>query len=273
MFSDPIPARIRAARVAAGLSLRDLAARVSGLSHSYLSLIENGHKVPDANVARAIAAALGDEPALYEAWVALRKRSDLATVLAAARRFEGALGATSPSPGDERRAPIASLPRGRLLWRTRSDLPMKVPGEASSTSPDAPNTGALTRVRVPLIREGADPGDALRPACEVLEWLRLDAASLPDAARERLDRPFAWRTSGGAHADRLTLVTRDFLPLSRDDAHAVRHDGRVSLARVAWNGRELLVVPAADPSDFRVTPAPDESALRRTILGSVWTIE
>src|SRR5213592_3512302 len=58
--------------------------RKASVSASYLSLIENGHKVPDPPVAWALARALKDDPELYAAWVRARKRADLASALAAA---------------------------------------------------------------------------------------------------------------------------------------------------------------------------------------------
>src|SRR5439155_119786 len=65
------------------------------------------------------------------------------------------------------------------------------------------------------------------------------------------------------------ILTRRILPLRPDGLHAVRADERVELARLLWNGRELVVLPAPGESDFVVLPVPDEAALRAVVLGRV----
>lgn len=219
-------------------------ARRAAVSTGYLCLIENGRKVPNEPVARAIAEALGDDPALYAAWVAARKRSDLPTALAAARLLGEALAWPRPA------APAAPTP------------------PASSVSG--------TRLRVPVIREGDDPGEGLRPVCPVTGWHRLDLGRVADADRERLDRPVAWRGDDGArHApDRFAgmngaLLLRRFLPLERDALYAVRFRGRVVTRRVVWNERQLLLLPAPDAADFDLLEAHGEHRLRVRILGRV----
>lgn len=272
-MSDPIPTRIRRARAASGHSLQGLALRVSdrlratrdpgivsrssAVSRSYLSLIENGRKVPSAAVAGAIAEALGESPELFRAWVALRKRADLPTVLAAARLLEASLGEDAARAIEPPPAPV--------------DEPTRATGPSDPTH---------ARVRVPRIAAGADPGDGLRPACDVLGWLRLDLATIPPAFRNRLHRPFAFRASeedatrvGDPFTrGRLALVVRDIHPLTRDDVHVVRHAGRLMLARVLWNGALLLVLPASGASDFAVIRAPDEAALLEVVVGAALPI-
>lgn len=267
-LADPIPIRIRRARAALGHSLQGLALRVSDrlrgssdrdagpkpsrVSRSYLSLIENGRKVPSAAMAAAIAEALGESPELFRAWVALRKRADLPTVLAAARLLEESLGEIGAAPLPHPVTPRAAEP----------------PGQTHA------------RVRVPRIAAGADPGDGLRPACDVLDWLKLDLATIPHSFHHRLHRPFAFRaTEDDARRvgdpftrGRLVLVVRDFQPPTRDDVHVARHAGRLLLARVLWNGAQLLLLPAAGASDFVVIPAPDEATLRLHLVGAALPI-
>lgn len=257
--NDPFAARIRDRRASRGLSLRALAARASqetiatasgfgvgtAVSPSYLSLIENGHKVPNAAIARAIAAALEDDPALYEAWVATRKRADLATAVAAARVLSNLFD-----------RPAASAPRTRTA------------------------TGPATRLRVPVIREGDDPGESMRPSCGIDSWLRVDLRDLDDAQRERLDRPVAWRVERDAlHLPDLfprgavALVLRNFLPLAAGAAYAMRTDERVALRRLLWNGRQLVALPPPGSHDFEVIEAPDARALRARVLGLAIRVE
>src|SRR5262245_54961900 len=62
-----LSARIRARRSQLGLTGAELASRAK-ISPSYVSLIEKGAKVPDEDVAVALARALGDDEDLYRAW-------------------------------------------------------------------------------------------------------------------------------------------------------------------------------------------------------------
>src|SRR2546426_10244425 len=186
--------RIRALRLSAGMTLRELARKATlalspqsapgssgrtqfSVSAPYISLIENGHKVPDEAIAVALADALGEDRALYRAWVRTRKRADLGTALAAAETLKRML---------------AELSRPRSPATARSI-------EHSREGTPTPGT-SLARLRVPVIPEGADPGESLRPSCEIVEWLSLNASDLPPERRDHLDRPFAWRLSAAGVA-------------------------------------------------------------------------
>src|SRR5437762_10716225 len=84
---DPIAARLRQRRRERGLTLDQLARVTSSrvpVSPSYISLIENGRKVPDERIAVALAHALGDDERIYRAWVRALKRADIHTTLTAA---------------------------------------------------------------------------------------------------------------------------------------------------------------------------------------------
>jgi len=67
----PLDQRIRNRREQLKINGAELAQRV-GISPSYISLIEGGHKIPDADVAAKIAKVLGDDPDLYIAWAQAR---------------------------------------------------------------------------------------------------------------------------------------------------------------------------------------------------------
>jgi transcriptional regulator with XRE-family HTH domain len=256
LVSDPVAERIRRLRLRAGLSLRDLAfratarlrpggrrgARGRSVSAPYLSLIENGRKVPDAGIAVAIGTVLGDDPALYAAWIAARKRADLATAHAA----------------------VATL--ARLLV----DAP-----PPAVRGPGGPGSVSHARIRVPVIAAGLDPGEGVRPGCEVLGWRRLDVGALADHHRPQLDRPFAYRLGadslgrvpGWMMAGDCALVLRGCLPPARE-VFAVRSPGRVELARALWNGSQLVLLPAEGESDFVVLDAPSVAELRARVLGA-----
>jgi len=263
---DPIAGRIRAGRTRLGWSLQALATeaarrlprrrrsgRATGVSPAYLSLIENGHKVPDEPVARAIAEALGEDPALFRAWVAARKRANLDSALDAAGTLARALAAGGGGG-------FADAP---LVEDAARD---------AGAEPPAPDTAAAghARLRVPVIAAGDDPGDGVRPSCGVIEWRSLDSAALSPEARARLHRPFAIRLSApaaGLVAGDHVLVLRRLGNLPPERVCAVRFGGTVALRRVIWNGRRALLLPPPGGSVFDVVEARDEAALAAHVLG------
>jgi len=266
---DPIARRIRERRQALGLTLERLAETASrhltagsartrrgaAVSVSYLSLIENGRKVPGEAVALALAAALDEDPALFGAWIAARKRADLDTALAAARTLSRTLGTGARTPA--LRPPAAPVPGG-----------------------------APARLRVPVVPEGADPGEGVRPSCAVLGWRALDLAALPEPLRARVRRPFAFQVGADAarhcapwapetewdapeppRAGDHVVVLRDFEPLEPATLCAVRTGGGLALRRAIWNGAALLLLPAQGAADFAVLDAPEPGRLRALVVG------
>jgi transcriptional regulator with XRE-family HTH domain len=252
---DPIARRIRRLRSEKGLSLSQLAARASrmdslvskrsqgasrsnAVSVSYLSLIENGHKVPNEAVAVALAEALGEDPKIYRAWVRARKHSGLDDAIAAAETLKSLL-------------------------------------DESSAAPEAPNRSSVladssTRLRVPVIAAGSDPGNGMRPECAITSWRRLDPTTIASDLVARVARPFAYplaragaALAGGDHA----LVLRDWLPLRTEPVYAVRSAGRVTLGRVLWNRRHLVVLPAPGEHDFELIEARDFATVSSSIIG------
>ena len=76
MHDQTIPQRIRKYRERQQITGSQLAS-MADISPSYLSLIENGLKLPSAEVAERIARALGDDPDIYRAWVETADDKDL----------------------------------------------------------------------------------------------------------------------------------------------------------------------------------------------------
>ena len=162
-------------------------------------------------------------------------------------------------------------PLNRLLRKPSTDA------NPEGVSPDPARSAATssTRLRVPLIHAGADPGEGVRPGCSIVEWLRFDPDLLTVALRRRISRPFAYPLSSALVRrvqDLLpevgvALVLRDFLPLSSDHVYAVRSDGNVILTRVLWNGRQLLLLPAPKSHAFDVLDAARPEDLARRVLG------
>lgn len=143
-------------------------------------------------------------------------------------------------------------------------------------------TGDAMPVRIPIVPEGADPDDESRGLNPRLErsaerGLRLDA----EAVRAlRLVRPFAWRLSQeGVHRVRTLLSPGDFVVITREqgpvvphEVYAVRHERRIVLSLVMWNGAELLLLPDVGASDFAVVRVGPERALVKHIVGHVATV-
>lgn len=135
---------------------------------------------------------------------------------------------------------------------------------------------------IPIIPEGMDPDQARAfEQRQRGDWhgesLRLE----PDAAHAlRLERPFAYRLGERGvrrlasllKAGDVAVITREIGPLAPHEVYAVRVGGRVELALVMWNGRELLLLPAEGESDFLVLPMPDEGAMSELIVGHLATV-
>jgi transcriptional regulator with XRE-family HTH domain len=289
---------MRRRREALGLTVRDLALRV-GLkesSASYLSQIEGGAKTPHPALALRLAGALRDEPRIYLAWAATGKRSDpietarAVQILAETLGHPGYAGLVAegapwrwpsqpesigrdavdadPAPGSlvqARPIPAAQESRPDMCAREMPGIPL------APTVSEVPQA----KILVPEIAEGADPGDGGRSSPDVRAVHRIAADSL--AGIEPPVRPFAFRlSSAGARrvadmlaAGDLAIVSRKSWPLERRSPHVVRLSGHLILSRVLWNGRQLLLLPDRDESDFVVLDAPDRTALERLIAGKV----
>ena len=251
--SDPIGERIRSLRIARGLSLQKLGERARA-APSHIFHIENGDKTPSEALAARIARTLGEDVQIFRAWARLRRRSSLGVALEAAPVLARYLG----------REPAAD--RG-------VELPGGWSAPATATLAEAPASHPA-RLLVPLLSDGADPGEGPRPS-GATGMLRLTGRDL--GAVVDLEHPFSYPAVGASlrrvpdlHAEgRVLVLTRRVLPLAPGDVCAVRLDGRIELARVIWNERELLLLPAPAANDFVVLPATDADALARLIVGRV----
>jgi transcriptional regulator with XRE-family HTH domain len=291
---------MRQRRRVLGLTVRELARRV-GLkesSASYLSQIESGAKTPHPTLALRLADALLDDPRIYLAWAATGRRSDPVETARAVQLLAGALGhpryaelvaeggcATWPSRSDPRVTAATLAAAGPEPDDLAQARPLPGAGESHRDAPAHELPGIppappvadvpLARILVPEFEEGVDPGDGARANPGVLEAHRVSASSL--AGIEPPVRPFAFRlSSGGARrvddvlaAGDLAIVSRKSWPLERSAPHAVRLSGHLILSRVLWSGRQLLLLPGRDESDFIVLDAPDRTALERLIAGKV----
>ena len=219
---DPVAARIRTRRLNAGWSLKRLSEETGGLAPSFLFNIENGRKVPSEDVAMRIAIALGDavhEPT-YRAWALAKSR-----------------GRTGRTDHD---AMLRAWEQLRNAFASDGGTEPAVHGGGASRDGTARDQG---RLRVPVLASAVDPGDAVRPAAElVINTLSLDPQLYghdAEQARERfvrLRRPFAFPLEDGMASRAnlpqrsLAIVTRE--PLETIDpfaAYVLRRDGRLEV--------------------------------------------
>src|ERR1044072_5277440 len=240
---DPMRDRLRSARLRLGLTFQQVALRAGLKSAAHIFHIENGHKVPTEDGAARPAGARNRDESVYAAWARALQRSDLRSVL----------DATEILLADPE---LAAFAAGEWVPELRSSNESDR-GHASGTTA-ARNPGM--RLRIPVIAERADPGNGLRPACDVLRTLSLDVFSL--GPPEALARPFAYvlgaasiRRVPDLGMGRIAVVSRAPAPIERRRVYAVRTDDGIELARVLWNGRSLLLQPAAGRSDFAVLEA------------------
>lgn len=264
---DPIAKRIRDRRLERKLSFSGLGRQV-GVAGSHIFHVENGEKLPSEGLAVRLARALDDDVELYRAWVrAVGKSSFHATLEAAAALQERLRVVGAGRAGGQGVVGGA----GEIVAVSARSAPAAESPELATS--DAPARGPA-RVLVTVIAGDEDPGPGPRPR-GVTDTLRLDPGAL--GALEALEHPFAMplaapivRRVADALPERgWAILTRRVLPLVPHAIHAVHIAGRLTLARVLWNGTQLLVLPAAGDRDFTVLEAPDEPALARLLAGRV----
>ena len=292
----PVGGHLRERREALGLTVRQIALRV-GLresSASYLSQLESGAKTPHPALALRLAQALGDDPRIYLAWAATGKRSDPVETARAVRVLAETLGhpayeglaavervasppAPAPTPPPAEVRPVAAALEEAQLVADGGGYHRETISTALPCMPVAPPLAEIpqAKILVPEIAEGVDPGEGPRSSPDFREMHRIAADSL--AGIEPPVRPFAFRlSSAGARrvddvlaAGDLAIVSRKSWPLERFAPCAVRLSGHLILSRVLWSGRQLLLLPGRDGSDFIVLDAPDRTALERLVAGKV----
>lgn len=273
-------ARMRSRRAQLGLTGAELAQR-AGISASYVSLIESGAKVPDDDVAGALARALGDDEALYRAWargtrlglhdLELLKRLEISArtpafmdLMESGHELPELDGAGSESPGQ---APTDLESRMRAVASRLDPLPPTArPGDGAPattgealTAPPSPAqddeaASEADIARVPVLRDGADPGRLAPSPATIRDRLLVDRRLVQDHDPKRL---FAYDVTEQAMAhlrgvanpgDR--IVFRRGGRVEPDRICAVRTGHGVVLSRVLLKGRSLLLLPGDGESDF-----------------------
>jgi transcriptional regulator with XRE-family HTH domain len=274
-------ARIRMRRTQLGLTGAELAQRAD-ISPSYVSLIENGTKVPDEDVAARMARALQDDPDLYRAWARASRvglhRINLLNRIEAISRSPAYMslverGETLPDGlpqitqakalvSDDRSAsPVASI---GLEPEAEASL---APAAEPLASPGEPEI-----LRVPVLADGADPGKTLPSPLAVRDRLLVDRRLVADHPPDRL---FAYEVTLPAMKHLRGLASPgDRIVFQRggrvgpDRVCAVRTPDGIVLARVLFKGRALLLLPGEGERDFASVEVEGLKALPGVIAGT-----
>jgi transcriptional regulator with XRE-family HTH domain len=291
-------ARMRTRRSQLGLTGAELAQR-AGISPSYVSLIENGAKVPDEGVAAGLARALDDDEALYRAWARAARLGlhdlDLLNQIEEISRTPAYMdlvesGEELPkleppaagSPPREGATDLAARVR-EVASRLASPLATQEPGrealpparpplEPSALPPTEPlEAGAV--LRIPILSPGADP-DRLTttPSPAIRDRVLVDPRLVAGHEPERL---FAYEVTAPAMKHlRGVAAPGDLVVLGRGGAVApnricaVRTSNGLVLARVLLKDRSLLLLPGEGEHDFESIEVRDTAALREAIAGT-----
>jgi transcriptional regulator with XRE-family HTH domain len=272
---------MRKRRAQLGLTGAELAQR-AGISTSYVSLIENGAKVPEEDVAAGLARALEDDEALYRGWARamrlglhdlalLNELEAIARTPAYVSLVESGQELPRIEADSQRGDSDASSDLTSRLKEVASRLtPLPVPAE-EGTSPRVPARADV--VGIPILAEGADPA-VLDTAHSrfVQDRLVLDQRLVGDHDPRRL---FAYEITATA-TQRLRGVadTGDRVVLARhgavtpDRICAVRTGKGIILSRALVQERALLLLPGDGDVDFESIGLPDPDGLARVVAGT-----
>jgi transcriptional regulator with XRE-family HTH domain len=261
-------ARIRARRSQLGLTGAELAQR-SGISPSYVSLIESGAKVPDEDVAADLARALDDDEGLY---VALAQASRLGP---------GTLELLNRLDAASRKPAYMSLVESghavpRLAKTEEEDLAARMREVASRLTSPSPAEPARTQssvLSIPVLAEAADPSvlDRDEPGRAVVDTLLLDARLVAGSARGLFACDVTPRTMkhlrGVAQPGDRIVFQRD-AALAPDRICAVRSADSLVLSRVLYNGRTLLLLPGEGETGFESIELKPGTSVADVLAGS-----
>ena len=265
-----LAARIRVRRTQLGLTGADLAQR-AGISASYVSLIENGAKVPDEDVAAQLARSLEDDADLYSTWVRAARLGlqnlDLLNRLEAASRTPAYLSLVES--GQELPKLADADATAELSSRIR-----EVATRLTSPSPAEPRTESASVVSIPLLAPGADPARLESPdvAGAVVDRLLLDRRLFDSAAKglfacDVAERDMKHLRGVAQPGDRIVFERPGRGP-ALDRICAVRHPAGLRLSRVLASGRLLLLLPGEGESGFESLELRDDQAAADLVVAS-----
>lgn len=243
-------------------------ARRTGVSPSYISLIEHGEKLPSEEVAVRIARALGEREETYRVWVATARMDE--KTRHAVMRMRGGESITRPVPRPPAEPPpdvdAIRRPPGRPRVRESDDFQVALHLEEEGRSPV---------LRIPLLVPGSLPLHDPPAPDEIEALLAVDARALDRRSPRGLVALRVDDLNGREAVSWLRprdLVVLDRRPQLFDPAllHAFRLDETLVLAHGSIGPGVLLVLP--DPSHAgapRVVPLPRPEELAAVHFGSV----
>jgi len=263
-------ARIRARRSQLGLTGVELAQR-SGISPSYVSLIESGAKVPDEDVAADLARVLDDDEDLYVAWARASRlgpdKLDLLNRLEAASRKPAYVslvesGHELPKLADADETDDLASRMREVAARLASPSPVE---EIRAESPSVVSVPVLAEGKDPSVLEGGEPGRGL------VDSLLLDRRLVGPSARglfacDVTARAMTHLRGVAEPGDR--VVFQRGAELAPDRICAVRRPQGLVLSRVLYNGRTLLLLPGEGESGFESIEVPADTKLADVVVGS-----
>lgn len=273
----PLHTRMRKRRAQLGLTGTEVAQR-AGISTSYVSLIENGAKVPEEEVAAGLARALGDDEALYRAWARAARIGvhDLALLnqLEAITRSPAYVnlvesGQELPRLGSRAaEGPGAATDLARRLREVASKLTPSPSAEAAS----AEAVSASAVVGVPVLAEGKDPAERAGARPRVRDRLLLDRRLLGGHEPRQLFAcevtPAATKHLRGLAAPGDRVVFRRGGAVTPDRICAIRTGQGLVLARVLVQDRSLLLLPGEGETEFESVGLAEGRELPDVIVGT-----
>jgi len=281
--------RMRRRRAQLGLTGTELAQR-AGISTSYVSLIENGAKIPEEHVAAGIARALDDDEALYRAWAraarlgthdlallneleAISRTPAYVSLVESGEELPRLEARPSPAGGGAPAVDLAARLREVASRLGPEALAARRPGRHASPSVVAdPERPAV--VAIPVLAAGSDPAavDARRRARPAEDHLLLDRRLVEGHDARQL---FAYEVAPGAEThlrgvarpgDR--VVFRRDGPVTPDRICAVRTGGGIVLARVLVQERSVLLLPGEGETRFESVGIPERGKPSDVVLGT-----
>jgi transcriptional regulator with XRE-family HTH domain len=283
-----LQARMKRRRSQLGLTGTELARR-AGISTSYVSLIENGAKIPEEDVAAGIARALDDDEALYRAWARAARFGihDLALLneLEAISRTPAYVSLVES--GDELprlEAPPepagGTLPAGDLAARLREVAsrlgPEALAARRSGRRPSPKVVADVeppAAVAIPVLPPGTDPADLEGPRARsdgdrLLVDRRLveghDAGDL--FACEVTPAATKHLRGVAAPGDRIVFQRRG--AVTPDRICAIRTGKGIVLARALVSEGALLLLPGEGEVGFESIRLPDPGKLSDVVAGT-----
>jgi transcriptional regulator with XRE-family HTH domain len=271
-------ARIRMKRTQLGLTGAELAQRAD-ISPSYVSLIENGAKVPDEDVAARIARALRDDEDLYRAWARASRlglhKLNLLNRMEAISRSPSYLGMVERGdtlPEELEEAQLGDRRVEQIAFALPAPSQREVVELRDEPGPALIDAAPPEILRIPVLAEGADPGKIAPSPLAIRDRLIVDGRLLIDHDPERLFAydvtPAAMKHLRGIASPGDRIVFRRGGRVAPDRICAVRTPEGVVLARVLFKGRSLLLLPGEGERDFESVEVDGLKALPGVIAGT-----